>query len=81
MYIVTNQEVLQIKVVFSRICQDMPKVLYNLYFKDLSCRNAFLFIVIISIIIISVIIIIIIIIIIMAFYLSLVKIHVNDKTN
>ena len=80
MYIVTNQEVLQIKVVFSRICQDMPKVLYNLYFKDLSCRNAFLFIVIISIIIISVIIIIIIIII-MAFYLSLVKIHVNDKTN
>ena len=57
----------------------MPKVLYNLYFKDLSCRNAFLFIVIISIIIISVIIIIIIII--MAFYLSLVKIHVNDKTN
>ena len=63
----------------------MPKVLYNLYFKDLSCRNAFLFIVIISIIIIIsviiIIIIIIIIIMIMAFYLSLVKIHVNDKTN
>ena len=62
----TNRGKLQIKVVFSSSCQDM--------LKGLGHRDAFL-------LIIFVIIAIIIIIITIIFYLTSVKIHINDKTN
>ena len=62
----TNRGKLQIKVVFSSSCQDMLKGLRH--------RDAFL-------LIIFVIIAIIIIIITIIFYLTSVKIHINDKTN
>ena len=65
----TNRGKLQIKVVFSSSCQDMLKGLRH--------RDAFLliiFIIIANIIIIMIIITI-------FFYLTSVKIHINDKTN
>ena len=46
----------------------------KLYFKDLRYRDAFLLIIIIVIIIT-------IIIVVIVFYLTLIKIHINDKTN
>ena len=64
----TNRGELQIKVVFSSSCHDM--------LKGLRYRDDFLFIVFIIIAII-----IIIIIITIVFYLTSVKIHINDKTN
>ena len=64
----TNRGKLQIKVVFSSSCQDMLKGLRH--------RDAFLLIIFIIIAII-----IIIIIITSVFYLTSVKIHINDKTN
>ena len=67
----TNRGELQIKVVFSSSCQDM--------LKGLRYRDHFLLIVFIIIAII--IIIIIIIIITIVFYLTSVKIHINDNTN
>ena len=67
----TNQEELQIKVVFSSLCQGILKGLRH--------KDAFL---LIDFIIIAITIIIIIIIIItIVFYLTLFKIHINDNTN
>ena len=63
-----NRGELQIKVVFSSSCQDILKGLRH--------RDAFLLIIFIIIAII-----IIIIIITIVFYLTSVKIHINDKTN
>ena len=65
----TNRGELQIKVVFSSSCQDMLKGLRH--------RDAFLLIIFIIIAII----IIIIIITIFVFYLTSVKIYINDKSN
>ena len=64
----TNQEELQIKVVFSSLCQGILKGLRH--------KDAFL---LIDFIIIAIIIFIIIITIV--FYLTLFKIHINDNTN
>ena len=65
----TNRGELQTKVVFSSSCQDM--------LKGFGHRDTFLLIIFIIIAII----IIIIIIITIVFYLTSVKIHINDKTN
>ena len=64
----TNRGELQTKVVFSSSCQDMLKGFRH--------RDTFLLIIFIIIAII-----IIIIIITIVFYLTSVKIHINDKTN
>ena len=66
----TNQEELQIKAVFSSLCQGILKGLRH--------KDAFL---LIDFIIIAITIIIIIIIITIVFYLTLFKIHINDNTN
>ena len=73
----TNRGELQIKVVFSSSCQDMLK---GLRYRDHFLLIVFIIIAIIIIIIIITIIIIIIIII-TVFYLTSVKIHINDNTN
>ena len=65
----TNQEELQIKVVFSSLCQGILKGLRH--------KDAFL---LIDFIIIAITVVIIIIITIV-FYLTLFKIHINDNTN
>ena len=66
MHIDANQEELQIKVVFSSLCQGMPKGFRH--------RDAFLLLIFIIIAII-------IIVITIAFHLTLVKGYINDKTN
>ena len=59
----TNREVLQIKVVFSSLCQGILKDLRHIY--------AFLLIIFIIIAVIITIV----------FYLTSVKVQINDKTN